>query len=266
MKEPNTVVEIAGVHRLRKKPVVIEAIQWDGTNEEHVFAFMDVFKSKLKTAMTKAVIDGPRMLIPTLEGVMEASKGDWIIKGVKGEFYPCKPDILAATYESDQAPTRISLRPRLLAAADDIEAYVQLYGKDIREDHLVVLMERQIWDKSDQAPTAVDEAGPTLESFKEVFAKAETSAEYWKELATLAGKELSAKEAEISRLRTALTDLLRCDYVSTRRQAEEALSPQSQPSTEMEGCNCGYKGKFIKAVCAPNHTEQCPHCGVRRDK
>lgn len=41
----------------------------------------------------------PTLLIRTLEGVMEARDGDWIIKGVKGEFYPCKPDIFAATYE-----------------------------------------------------------------------------------------------------------------------------------------------------------------------
>ena len=39
-------------------------------------------------------------VIPTLEGVMRASLGDWIIKGVKGEFYPCKPDIFAATYDA----------------------------------------------------------------------------------------------------------------------------------------------------------------------
>jgi len=40
------------------------------------------------------------LMIPTLEGEMEASPGDWIIKGVKGEFYPCKPDIFAETYEA----------------------------------------------------------------------------------------------------------------------------------------------------------------------
>jgi len=42
---------------------------------------------------------GDRLEIPTLEGIMTASKGDWVIKGVKGEVYPCKPDIFAATYE-----------------------------------------------------------------------------------------------------------------------------------------------------------------------
>lgn len=78
--------------KFRKKPVVIEAIQWTGDNNGAVMDFMG--QSWLNT--------NPDILtIPTLQGTIAARKGDWIIKGVKGEFYPCKPDIFEQTYEPD---------------------------------------------------------------------------------------------------------------------------------------------------------------------
>ena len=82
--------------RHRKKPVVVEAIQ-----------FFDNVKTimKLDRFMGGLIIDykdkdNPKLKIRTLEGVMEASVGDYIIKGVSGEFYPCKPDIFEKTYEA----------------------------------------------------------------------------------------------------------------------------------------------------------------------
>ncbi len=77
--------------QFRKKPVVIEAVQWTGENVDEVMGFM---------AWRNAAHDDTNGLtIHTLEGNHHASPGDWIIKGVKGEFYPCKPDIFAATYD-----------------------------------------------------------------------------------------------------------------------------------------------------------------------
>lgn len=79
--------------KFRKKPVVVEAIRWDGTNVDEVLGFI----------LTKgSAIRGSEhgILIETLEGTMRAERGDWIIRGVKGEFYPCKPDIFEATYEA----------------------------------------------------------------------------------------------------------------------------------------------------------------------
>ena len=84
--------------RFRKKPVVIEA--WLLTEEN-----VEIIRSEFeKHAVHGAVlVSSERGLlnatIATLEGEMIAAPGDWIIKGVKGEFYPCKPDIFAATYE-----------------------------------------------------------------------------------------------------------------------------------------------------------------------
>ena len=85
------------IQKFRKKPVVVEAIKWDGSNPHEIDKFVLGEKKKLKGISEGIFIT--KIIIPTLEGDMTAQKGDWIIKGVKGEFYPCKPDIFEATYE-----------------------------------------------------------------------------------------------------------------------------------------------------------------------
>jgi hypothetical protein len=76
----------------RKKPIAVEAVEWDGTNH---FECMDFCRA---IAMETYRANGT-LTIPTLEGKMLAMTGDFIIKGVNGEFYPCKPDIFHKTYE-----------------------------------------------------------------------------------------------------------------------------------------------------------------------
>ena len=90
--------------KYRKKPIVVEAWQWK----------RNPILSELPLWMNRALLnwpnegsiefepdhpDGPRMQISTLEGVHTARPGDWIIQGIKGEIYPCKPGIFDATYE-----------------------------------------------------------------------------------------------------------------------------------------------------------------------
>ena len=75
-----------------KKPVVVEAIQYNGINITEIESFVG---AKLPTVWTS---DDTQLIIPTLEGNMKVSKGDYIIKGIKGEFYPCKPDVFKSTY------------------------------------------------------------------------------------------------------------------------------------------------------------------------
>ena len=78
--------------KFRKKPVVIDAVQCTGKNYDEVSTF--AYDSE------RAVFIGENnLIITTLEGDMIANVGDWIIKGVKGELYPCKPDIFKETYE-----------------------------------------------------------------------------------------------------------------------------------------------------------------------
>ena len=81
----------------RKKPVVIEAVQYVGgkENSREILAWIN---EKNVYLSHQSVING-NININTMEGVMAASIDDWIIKGVKGEFYPCKPDIFDLTYE-----------------------------------------------------------------------------------------------------------------------------------------------------------------------
>jgi hypothetical protein len=89
--------------KYRKKPVVIEAWQWDGS------ADLGIVPDWLANAIHLPDIhdpvpgdvwrEGSTLKVCTLEGIMNARAGDWIIRGVKGELYPCKPDIFAATYE-----------------------------------------------------------------------------------------------------------------------------------------------------------------------
>jgi hypothetical protein len=92
----------------RKKPVVIEAVQLNWKNWNEVCDFMGGIISKENPARSVDTfsdncgeVAGPyiELTVPTLEGNHTAKHGDFIIKGVKGEFYPCKPDIFEATYE-----------------------------------------------------------------------------------------------------------------------------------------------------------------------
>lgn len=81
----------------RKKPVVIDAFQWrpllpTGERAEPIPDWIVMSEYDLGP--------GNSLMIKTLEGTMRADPDDWIIKGVKGELYPCKPDIFAATYEA----------------------------------------------------------------------------------------------------------------------------------------------------------------------
>lgn len=78
--------------KYRKKPVVIEAIQWTGDNLKECLDFM-------KLSNRTYTVHKDKIIIYTLEGAMMTSIGDYIIKGVSGEFYPCKPDIFEKTYE-----------------------------------------------------------------------------------------------------------------------------------------------------------------------
>ena len=92
--------------KFRKKPIVIEAFRWTGGPDQEedpswiVAAILthNVWFAKVGTPAGRWTRESV-MHIKTFEGVMTAEPGDWIIRGVKGELYPCKPDIFEATYE-----------------------------------------------------------------------------------------------------------------------------------------------------------------------
>ena len=87
------------MHTYRKKPVEIQAMRFTGLD-----SYLEIVGWMKASGDTWALANEvrystPIMLIQTLEGTMSASPGDWIIRGVRGEFCPCKPDIFEATYE-----------------------------------------------------------------------------------------------------------------------------------------------------------------------
>lgn len=99
--------------RYRKRPVVIEAVRWFGGNTREILSFCggDAYEKN------------GALCIDTLEGTFQASVGDYIIKGVNGEVYPCKPDIFAATYEAEKRRTADTIQTveEILKRGNDAE-------------------------------------------------------------------------------------------------------------------------------------------------
>lgn len=88
--------------KYKKKPIVVEAVQWNGLNLEEIKDFVgDSLIYNINDAAWKVGKDAPtvHIKIKTLEGTMVAKAGDYIIRGVNGEIYPCKADIFEKTYE-----------------------------------------------------------------------------------------------------------------------------------------------------------------------
>ena len=105
----------------RKKPVVVEAVQWTGENHAEMCEFID--------SEAFDIIPRIELVIHTLEGDHHASPGDYIIKGVNGEFYPCKPDIFAKTYENSTL-TRPN-EPLTLEELRKIDTVIPLWVHDL---------------------------------------------------------------------------------------------------------------------------------------
>lgn len=154
--------------KYRKKPVVIDAVRWEG------ITVRDMEEFSRETGFPKFSVtyrDGRHgCVIPTLEGHHFAERGDWIIRGVNGEYYPCKPDIFAKTYESadqgerpeflvpapsHQSPTisspeqqkerdqvRDTKADSLEQALENIIKHIKITAGDVAEQSTVVIMAR----------------------------------------------------------------------------------------------------------------------------
>lgn len=84
----------------KTKPTFIHALQWTGDNIKEIQKFVPgVRMGEVEIQKGPEWIKTGGLVIETLEGSMLAATGDWIIKGIRGEFYPCKPDVFAAKYE-----------------------------------------------------------------------------------------------------------------------------------------------------------------------
>ena len=122
------------MQRFRKKPVVVEAEQWLGTVEQ-----------KERLLAEGVIMDIPSLdgscLVPTLEGNMTCQINDYIIKGIKGEYYPCKPDIFELTYDMDEKETleievnaeTLGLNPEFVEAGIEVGDTIKV---DVAEDNI----------------------------------------------------------------------------------------------------------------------------------
>ena len=100
----------SNIKQYRKKPVVVEAMQLNNINAPSAVRWVGEDKARMNLESDAAYQVGKAppvfsVIIKTLEGEMKAMPGDYIIKGVNGEFYPCKPDIFAKTYEETYEET-----------------------------------------------------------------------------------------------------------------------------------------------------------------
>lgn len=111
--------------KYKKKPVVVEAVQWTGENIMEIHSFMEPVRPQpIKGFSNSDDLIG----IETLEGLMIARKNDWIIRGVKGEYYPCKPGIFAATYESADSEIQADARAEYGELLEQIAAIAHFGG------------------------------------------------------------------------------------------------------------------------------------------
>lgn len=111
--------------KYRKKPVIIDAIQFTKNNIEEIKWFTN------NKAFNFLISDTTSCIIPTLEGSHLATEGDYIIKGIKGEFYPCKPDIFNLTYENIND---INEDSNISEIEDIINSFVELIKKESTKD------------------------------------------------------------------------------------------------------------------------------------
>ena len=113
-------------HRYRKRPVEVEAMQWDGTAESAtpILDWLHSHDARVgyvcKTEPCSGNDGCHSIVIGTLEGDMEASAGDWIIRGIAGEFYPCKSNVFTASYVTS-AHLSTTAYVRVKAVPEDAE-------------------------------------------------------------------------------------------------------------------------------------------------
>ena len=193
-----------------KKPVVIEAIQYNGENIEAIEAFVG---KKLSTVMASDV--DVKLIIPTLEGDMNASKDDWVIKGVKGEFYPCKPDIFKQSYnmikENNGILSEGEKRVRTsfnVSSSKSVDTVKQLMAEAIN------LLSR---DQNDVASYYYDNLNTT--QYREL------SGDYQREIATAKTK---IEEAAMWSVKALTNDIHVVDFNSSTKVEDATIPPHQK--------------------------------------
>jgi hypothetical protein len=113
--------------KYRAKPTIKEAIQYTGENLEEVMQFIGLDR-------TPPPIEGMTLVINTLEGNMHAAVNDYIIKGIKGEFYPCKPEIFEASYEKVEKTLEDYIQEEIQNGPSHYESFDGMNCHDVNDD------------------------------------------------------------------------------------------------------------------------------------
>lgn len=113
--------------KCRKKPVVIEAVQFTRNNWEEIHYFTNGNAFNFFEDITDCK---HYCLVQTLEGIVTATEGDYIIKGVNGEFYPCKPDIFEKTYDAEEM---MENKDDLTKALNGLQTFTENWCMDVEE-------------------------------------------------------------------------------------------------------------------------------------
>lgn len=139
--------------KFQKKPVVIEAVQWTGQNMHEINAFCGAH-------IQSVLAVGMPFTVGTLEGPHKASVCDWIIRGVKGEFYPCKPDIFEMTYEVLEMTKEREVLQQALEALEALDGCLFHSTKALMDKSIPVIAEpaiaaiRKVLEQPKQEPPA----------------------------------------------------------------------------------------------------------------
>jgi uncharacterized protein (UPF0335 family) len=229
------------IKEYRKKPVVIEAVQLEQNNAIEVARWCGGEAKFMSPAM-------PSVFIRTLEGTMRADVGDFIIKGVQGEFYPCKPDIFAATYdEADDECIRLA-------------AYIESLEAEVKRSHDAVLaltgrVERL--EAECDALLAEHEAWGAWVDAEHATSKI-PSDEEWRELHRL---EEAHQVAHDNAERVVSEELL--DYIERLESERDALLAEHEAvgegygdETADVGCDC----LSCRIIRAHDNAERVIHC------
>jgi hypothetical protein len=149
--------------RFQKKPVVIDAVRFDGN-----YRCLDIFPlSEVgEIRVSKNTVGDPCLLIDTLEGVMTAQIGDWIIRGVKGEYYSCKPDIFELTYAPSSEETE-----RLFIVTDDC-MWEKQKQEGTKHPHAIVVVD------AETGQTRLIESGSRIRFVEGEITQAKTQERY----------------------------------------------------------------------------------------
>ena len=147
--------------KFRKKPVVIDAMRFETNNDDG--SCLDEIVAWIKESGGDAFHDGTDLIIHTLEGDMRADVGDIIIKGVKGEFYPCKPDIFEKTYE---------IEPEFCGPPSDADSY-RIYIAVTKGQHILEADNRNEADLIDRTNDPAKILGHMLPAITDRVARIE---------------------------------------------------------------------------------------------